>query len=289
MTLTARVNDGESLPTTGTRSIGAVQPGVDARTGGGAQGSGSPDPAELALEPIGGVIAEPALPRTSESSENGNATGAQAETDAAMEAALTLPLPGMDPLSTDRAPGSGARASLPNDAAQSTRQPANSGASRIAVVPAWMAAELPQFAEVSANPAGELHNLSAFAQAGSNAEARAATLSRDLDELRENVRQGTTIEKFALSSAVAVSSGLSVGYVAWLVRGGVLLSTLLSSMPAWRVLDPFPVLARQRDTDDDDDDESLESMISDDGTADEPPGPDEPGDRDGASKAAPGR
>jgi hypothetical protein len=73
----------------------------------------------------------------------------------------------------------------------------------------------------------------------------------------------------------------------------VLLSTLLSSMPAWRVLDPFPVLARQRDSgdDDDEDDDSLESMISDDGAADEPPGPGEPDeaiDRDGAGDAASG-
>jgi hypothetical protein len=55
---------------------------------------------------------------------------------------------------------------------------------------------------------------------------------------------------------------LSVGYVAWLVRGGVLLSTALSSLPAWQFIDPLPVLARTNDDDDGDGaDDSLESII----------------------------
>jgi len=48
--------------------------------------------------------------------------------------------------------------------------------------------------------------------------------------------------------------------VAWLVRGGVLLSTALSSLPAWQFIDPLPVLARTRDGEDGDDD-SLQSII----------------------------
>jgi hypothetical protein len=51
-----------------------------------------------------------------------------------------------------------------------------------------------------------------------------------------------------------------VGYVVWLIRSGVLLSSFLSSMPAWQLIDPLPVLAYRRNNDDDDD-ESLESMI----------------------------
>jgi hypothetical protein len=286
VTLTARVDDGESVPTMGTISIGAAQPGVDARTGGGLPGPNYPDAAGFAPGPIGVAIGEQAPPPVSESPENGTNTEPQTAPDEAMEFTLTVESPGMEPLPINRIPGSGIAASLTNDAGQSARHAADSGASRIAVVPAWMTAELPEFAAFPANPPSQLRNSSALAQGGSNADARGAALARDLDELRENVRQGTTIEKYALSSAVAVSSGLSVGYVAWLVRGGALLSTLLSSMPAWRVLDPFPVLARQRESDEDDDDDSLESMVSDDGTADEPPGPD---DRDGAGNAAPGR
>jgi hypothetical protein len=46
---------------------------------------------------------------------------------------------------------------------------------------------------------------------------------------------------------------LSVGYLVWLVRGGILLSSLLSALPAWRMLDPLPVLARVGDDEDDED------------------------------------
>jgi hypothetical protein len=87
-----------------------------------------------------------------------------------------------------------------------------------------------------------------------------------LDKLREDVSRAALIDKAMIASTVAVSSGLSVGYVVWLIRGGVLMSTVLSSLPAWRLIDPLPVLAyMNRRSDDDDDesgrDESLESIV----------------------------
>jgi hypothetical protein len=51
----------------------------------------------------------------------------------------------------------------------------------------------------------------------------------------------------------------------WLLRGGVLLSTVLYSLPAWRSLDPLPVLERadgESDDESDDGDDSLESMVA---------------------------
>ena len=139
----------------------------------------------------------------------------------------------------------------------------------MAIVPDWMSAEFPQFIDLSAHPANSSLGLSGLAQAGSGAAGKAEAFARDLDDLRESVKEGVSFEKYALNSAVAVSSGLSVGYVAWLIRGGVLVTAMLSSMPAWRVLDPFPVLARQQGGvggdgyDDDDDDDSLESLVGD--------------------------
>jgi len=32
--------------------------------------------------------------------------------------------------------------------------------------------------------------------------------------------------------------------VLWLIRGGVLVGSYLSALPAWRMLDPLPVLSR---------------------------------------------
>jgi large repetitive protein len=44
-----------------------------------------------------------------------------------------------------------------------------------------------------------------------------------------------------------------VVYVLWLVRGGVLLGSYLSALPAWRLLDPLPVLAQPGEEEDEDD------------------------------------
>lgn len=65
-----------------------------------------------------------------------------------------------------------------------------------------------------------------------------------------------------VDSSVAVGSGLSIGYVAWLIRSGVVLSTVLSSLPAWRFIDPTPVLSSMVAVGNDEDDESLESIVA---------------------------
>ena len=53
---------------------------------------------------------------------------------------------------------------------------------------------------------------------------------------------------------------LSVGVVTWALRAGGIVSSLLASLPAWRFVDPLPVLERAerarvvwRDDEDDDD------------------------------------
>jgi len=58
----------------------------------------------------------------------------------------------------------------------------------------------------------------------------------------------------------------------------MLLASLLSSMPAWRAIDPLPVLASFRDDDEDSaDDESLDALVRKGGAnkAAKPPGPNE--------------
>jgi hypothetical protein len=73
-------------------------------------------------------------------------------------------------------------------------------------------------------------------------------------------------EQTYVASSVAVSSGLSIGYVIWLLRSGVLLTALLSSVPAWQFVNPLLVLGspvkktRQKGQEDLEDD-SLESMF----------------------------
>ena len=84
--------------------------------------------------------------------------------------------------------------------------------------------------------------------------------ARDLDSIRDNVETELVLTKAKVGSTVAVSTGLSVGYVMWLIRGGVLVSSMLSSLPAWRFVDPLPVLSHLSD-DEDEDDESLSAMV----------------------------
>jgi hypothetical protein len=63
----------------------------------------------------------------------------------------------------------------------------------------------------------------------------ADTLERAMQE-REH--QGLLLGRVASVSGMA----LSVGFVAWILRGGALLASFLVSMPAWRHFDPLPVL-----------------------------------------------
>jgi hypothetical protein len=81
--------------------------------------------------------------------------------------------------------------------------------------------------------------------------------------VRDGLRDQERLESATVAATAATSFSLSVGYVVWLLRGGALLSTFLSSLPAWRFIDPLPVLGRVDDEDGGDDaDESLESMVA---------------------------
>ena len=69
--------------------------------------------------------------------------------------------------------------------------------------------------------------------------------------------------------ASLVSVGMSVMYFMWAVRAGSVLSSLLSSMPAWKLVDPLPILdqvavmrRRKGGGDGDEEDETLESMVN---------------------------
>jgi hypothetical protein len=87
--------------------------------------------------------------------------------------------------------------------------------------------------------------------------------SDSLDSLRKQTLSNTQFEKTVIGSSVTVATGLSIGYVIWLIRGGVLLSSVLSSLPAWRMIDPLPVIAHLNDSSnkDEDNSDSLESLI----------------------------
>ena len=153
--------------------------------------------------------------------------------------------------------------------AVATARHAGSSDALVAVRPAsrsdavLAAAVVPQFTNLSASSMSQMLS-------SSDLQRRFEELQRRLDEAAENRRD-------VIASGVALSGGLSVGYVVWLVRGGVLVSSMLSALPAWQMIDPLPVLAASRgpgrsraagDGDPDDtDDPAVERLFDDGGPA----------------------
>lgn len=124
-------------------------------------------------------------------------------------------------------------------------------------------------------PANNL-NLSVLAQnrgrytgalAASATFSQNSALWRDLDSMADGAAAGHRARVIA-GSASLVSVGVSVIYFLWAVRAGSILSSLISSMPAWRLVDPLPILDQMGEADDpesedDERDETLQSMVGD--------------------------
>jgi len=93
---------------------------------------------------------------------------------------------------------------------------------------------------------------------------RVSGLWEDLDQLDEEMKSDVQFRDIVIGSAAMGSVGLTVGFVMWMLRGGVLLSTLLAQLPAWRMVDPLVVLEhadRKGLRDAQEDAESLESIV----------------------------
>ncbi|MES9914680.1 MAG: Ig-like domain-containing protein [Candidatus Thiodiazotropha sp. 4PDIV1] len=86
-------------------------------------------------------------------------------------------------------------------------------------------------------------------------------------EMSEHSDQQSSIDDRLEQVATISTVTLSAGYVAWLLRAGVLSASLLSSMPLWRQIDPLPVLsarAKRRNNNDNnlpEDDKRLENLF----------------------------
>jgi hypothetical protein len=80
-----------------------------------------------------------------------------------------------------------------------------------------------------------------------------------LAQLSENARREEEIQQHATVVLAAGSLTMTLAYLLWLVRGGALAASVLAALPAWRLVDPLPVLARATDAeaDESDDDEAI--------------------------------
>ncbi len=90
-------------------------------------------------------------------------------------------------------------------------------------------------------------------------------LWQDLDELKELMESGPELQTIVVEAALMGSVSLTAGYVIWVLRGAVLMSTVLAQLPAWQFFDPLPVLDQAElpgDSDEPlDDGESLDSIL----------------------------
>ena len=91
-----------------------------------------------------------------------------------------------------------------------------------------------------------LPQFSSFTETNTLALLGSDDLQRRLDALQDALRAKADAQQALLASGLVLGGGLSVGYVVWLVRGGVLASSMLSALPAWQMVDPLPVLAAAR-------------------------------------------
>ena len=69
------------------------------------------------------------------------------------------------------------------------------------------------------------------------------TMKRELSGLDNSAGSDSA---FAVQMASAGGIVLTVGYISWILRGGALAATLLSTMPLWRQFDPLPLLAARK-------------------------------------------
>jgi CSLREA domain-containing protein len=134
-------------------------------------------------------------------------------------------------------------------------------------------AAMPQF--VSANSLW----LSRLNLAGS---AEATSWARAFESMRDRVTHSTEVHSTQVAYGATLSVGVSVGYVMWMLRGGLLLSSALAALPAWQLIDPLPLLARSRLRDEDRSapDDDVEQVFDE---GDEKPSPRKPSGDNGSS------
>ncbi len=80
-----------------------------------------------------------------------------------------------------------------------------------------------------------------------------------LEKIRQQIDGLGLSDRTIVGTAVVASAGLSAGYVVWMLRSGLLISSMMFSAPAWSIADPLSILNARRD---DEDDESLEDIVT---------------------------
>ncbi len=86
-------------------------------------------------------------------------------------------------------------------------------------------------------------------------------LWNNLNVIRDQIEEDSNAMAVAVGTATAVSGVATIGYLVWTLRGGYLVASLVSAVPAWRVFDPLPILEMHCQQRNDRDDASLQEML----------------------------
>ena len=183
--------------------------------------------APAAAQPTPAPVAAPSrAPATASTSTVAAASDAVPQSIAAPQAVAVLDVPSIA-ISID-APGTPASARIDTpDTTVSALRVVNHSEAVLAE-----AALAPQFGQLSSSPLNQL--------------MRGDELSRKFEEVQRQLQQQSETRAAVIGSSILATGGASIGYVVWLVRGGVLMSSMMSALPAWQMVDPLPVLAAAR-------------------------------------------
>jgi hypothetical protein len=94
----------------------------------------------------------------------------------------------------------------------------------------------------------EQHEVSTFAAVQvKSIDALWSAIDKMKQEMAESADEQTTAVEFQIAAAKSSGVVLTAGVVAWILRSGALLSSLLSTIPLWKGYDPLPILAYKDD------------------------------------------
>ena len=75
------------------------------------------------------------------------------------------------------------------------------------------------------------------------AYANVSQLFTSLDNIAEQLEEDGFLVELIAGSSVVAATGLTAGYILWMIRGGYLIAMLSSTLPTWSSIDPLPVLS----------------------------------------------
>ena len=80
-----------------------------------------------------------------------------------------------------------------------------------------------------------------------------------LDQNSEQMELQAKLPQVLLGASAAFTSGITVGYLVWVIKGGQIAAAVMANLPAWRFIDLLPILNGMMA--DADDGETLETII----------------------------